>query len=77
MIRKNLACKNKNFYDNVNIITSSGVSDGDKTNSYYFQPAVYLKPDVSIIGGYGTLNSPYEIDIKFPMSYGTVEYINK
>jgi len=68
---------NKNFYDNVNIITSSGVDSGEKNSNFYFQPAVYLKPDVSIIGGYGTLNSPYEIDIKFPMSYGTVEYINK
>lgn len=53
-----------------------GIVSGDNNNAYAFVPSVYLKPDVSIIDGYGTYDEPYEIDIKFPMSYGTVDKNN-
>lgn len=61
--------------NSVNIIEDNKVSTGSYDTEYHFIPAVYLKPDVSITGGYGTLNEPYEIEIKFPMSYGTIEEI--
>lgn len=60
--------------DVINVIDSKSgniiSSNIDVVNG--FRPSVYLKPDVSIIGGYGTISNPYELDIKYPMSYGTV-----
>lgn len=61
--------------DNCYIISDNNVIKGDNNKEYNFIPSVYLKPDVSIIGGYGTIDNPYEIGIKFPMSYGTIDII--
>lgn len=76
------------IYDN-NLLTLNGTSsgcyiandndviEGDNGHEYNFIPSVFLKPDVSIIGGYGTIDNPYEIGVKFPMSYGTIETIGR
>lgn len=61
--------------NNCYIISDNNVIEGDNTKEYNFIPSVFLKPDVSIIGGYGTIDNPYEIGIKFPMSYGTIDII--
>lgn len=50
--------------------TSSGLTLGDSFANYHIRPVVYLKPDVSIVDGDGTLENPYELVIKFPMVYG-------
>ena len=57
------------------VIKDNIFSLGEDKTSYDFIPVIFLKPDVSIIAGYGTINEPYEIAIKFPMNYGTVEKI--
>ena len=41
----------------------------DSLLSYTFVPCIYLRSDVSIIAGDGSLNNPYEISIKYPMNY--------
>lgn len=61
--------------DNCYIINDNNVIEGDNNKEYSFIPSVYLKPDVSIVGGYGTIDNPYEIGIKFPMSYGTIDMV--
>lgn len=61
--------------DNCYIVNDNNVIEGDNNQEYNFIPSVFLKPDVSIIGGYGTIDNPYEIGIKFPMSYGTIDII--
>ena len=61
--------------DNCYIVNDDNVIEGDNNQEYNFIPSVFLKPDVSIIGGYGTIDNPYEIGIKFPMSYGTIDII--
>ena len=58
---------NKNDKD-VNILKDT-IVNGKSTDLYNFLPCVYLRPDVSIISGDGTFNSPYEITIKYPMNY--------
>ena len=65
---KNILLLNKDE-DKVNVIGESL----DKKNSldiFNILPCLYLKPDVSIISGDGSENSPYELGVKFPMTYG-------
>lgn len=56
---------------NVYYLSSNGLTSGLTTTNYTIRPTVYLKPDISIIAGYGTSDNPYELSIKFPMNYGT------
>ena len=56
---------------NVYYISANGLSEGMTTTNYNIKPTLYLKPDVSIINGYGTSEEPYELSIKYPMDYGT------
>lgn len=53
------------YYVNDNI-----VSKGDKISLKNIHPAVYLRPDVSIINGLGTIDNPYELNIVYPMDLG-------
>ena len=64
--------------DNIMLLNKNGSSitvindniiNGDSTKMYSFLPCVYLRPDVSIISGDGTISNPYEITIKYPMNY--------
>lgn len=52
-------------------LSISGLTQGTISNAYSIRPTIYLKPDVSIINGYGTSEEPYELSIKYPMDYGT------
>ena len=54
--------------DLVNIL-DSGITTGVNKDNYSFVPCVYLRPDVSIVSGDGSVNSPYELGIKFPLNY--------
>lgn len=56
------------YDDNVNVLKETLTLE-KSTNTYAFVPCVYLRPDVSIISGDGSFNSPYEITIKYPMNY--------
>ncbi len=51
-------------------ILSTGLTEGNTSTAYNVRPTVYLRPDVSIINGYGTSEEPYELSIKYPMNYG-------
>ena len=52
----------------VNVL-NDGIETGENDKSYHFVPCVYLRGDVSIISGDGSINNPYELGIKFPMNY--------
>ena len=52
----------------VNIL-NNGITSGINQNNYSFVPCVYLRGDVSIISGDGTINNPYELTIKYPLNY--------
>lgn len=45
------------------------------TNNYKI--ALYLRPDISIIGGFGTKDNPYQLSIKYKMNYGLSYKIEK
>ena len=55
---------------NIYYVSPNGLTEGTTTINYNIKPTLYLKPDVSIINGYGTSDEPYELSIKFPISYG-------
>jgi len=56
---------------NVYYMSEVGLSKGSlTTDNYNVRPSMYLKPDVSIVAGYGTIEDPYELTIKFPIEYG-------
>ena len=42
----------------------------DENGEYNYLPSVYLKPDVSIIDGYGTFDNPYELNISYDAEKG-------
>ena len=52
----------------VNIL-NNGIETGENNRTYHFIPCVYLRGDVSIISGDGSIIDPYELGIKFPMNY--------
>lgn len=52
----------------VNVLKGTIITDKSDGN-YNFVPCVYLRPDVSIVSGDGTNESPYELAIKYPMNY--------
>ena len=54
--------------NNINVLNSE-LTLGDTTKTYNFVPCLYIRPDVSIINGDGSINNPYEIAIKYPMNY--------
>ncbi len=57
--------KNNNL---VNVLDNTLIT-GNSNNSYNFLPCVYLRPDVSIISGDGSIINPYELAIKYAMNY--------
>lgn len=63
---------NKNN-DDINVITSNGIISRDSKEELGFVPVVYLKPDVSIVSGNGSFDSPYELVVKYPMNYGIID----
>lgn len=54
--------------ESVNILGNE-INKGNSMDDYAFVPVVYLKPDVSIVGGNGSFEMPYELAIKFPINY--------
>ena len=60
---------NKNG-DNAHLLSKDGLIFQDSKKESGFMPVVYLRPDVSIIGGTGALDNPYELEIKYPMNFG-------
>ena len=57
-------------YDNNSVnILNEDIVKGESTNNYGFLPCIYLRPDISILSGDGSVNNPYEITIKYPMNY--------
>ena len=75
-----LYLREESFFDNENImflnkkngnilILGNEINIGNNNEDYGFLPCVYLRPDISIISGDGSIDTPYEIGIKFPMNY--------
>lgn len=56
----------------VNILNND-ITQKESDKDYSFMPVVNLKPDVSIVSGDGSVNSPYELGIKYPLNYGSVK----
>lgn len=54
--------------DKVNVLNNSIVT-GKNLDNYNFLPCLYLRPDVSITSGDGSINNPYELTIKYPLNY--------
>ena len=52
----------------VNVLDEK-VVEGKNDNNYHFVPCVYLRGDVSITSGDGSLDNPYELMIKYPLNY--------
>ena len=75
-----LYLKGNSFINNDNVILlnknntkvsllNGELTTGESNESYGFLPCVYLRPDVSIVSGDGSMNNPYELAIKYPMNY--------
>ena len=64
---ENVLLLNKTM-DNVNVI-NDGIKSVSGLIPYNYLPCVYLKYDVSILSGDGSIDYPYELGIKFPMNY--------
>ena len=52
----------------VNVL-NQGIMKGINDLNFKFVPCVYLRGDVSITSGDGSVDNPYELGIKFPMNY--------
>ena len=52
----------------VNIL-GDNVTEGENDKNYHFVPCLYLRGDVSITSGDGSIDDPYELGIKYPMNY--------
>ena len=63
---------NQRLFNIVSGLNQENIVNTNKLETVNFKPSVYLRPDVSIIGGMGTIDNPYEIEINFPMSYDKV-----
>lgn len=50
-------------------VLSNGITKGIIDTNYSFVPCIYLRGDVSILSGDGSLNNPYELTIKYPLNY--------
>lgn len=68
---KNILTLNKKDND-VNVI-NNGINTLPSEDLYNYLPCVYIRPDVSIVSGDGSINSPYELGIKYPMNYGNIK----
>ena len=55
------------------LVINNGIVEKNSLDNYSFLPVVYLKPDVSIVSGNGSIDSPYEIKVKYPMNYGIIK----
>lgn len=58
-----------NKTNNLVNILNEGLKEGENDKAYHFVPCVYLRGDVSIISGDGSIDNPYELGIRFPMNY--------
>ena len=58
-----------NKTDNKVNVLNKGIRKGENNIDYSFYPCVYLRSDVSITSGDGSINNPYELGIKYPMNY--------
>jgi hypothetical protein len=54
--------------NNVNIL-NNGIKKGNNLTNYSFVPCLYLRADVSIVSGDGSIDNPYELKIKYPLNY--------
>ena len=68
----NIFTINKNG-DDVNIISDGKIDKIEMKKEASFIPVVYIKPDISIISGDGSINNPYELSIKYPMNFGKIK----
>ena len=59
-----------NKINNNVLIFDKGIKESDGSKEYNIYPCVYIRGDVSVISGDGTLNDPYVIDILYPLNYG-------
>lgn len=66
--KKNILTINKDG-EEVNVVGDS-IEKKNSLENYSILPSLYLKPDLSIISGNGSIDNPYELGIKFPMTYG-------
>ena len=51
------------------ILLDENIIEGKNEDNYHFVPCVYLRGDVSITSGEGSLDDPYELIIKYPLNY--------
>ncbi len=58
-----------NKTNNIVNILNNGIKQGININNYNFVPCVYLRGDVSIVSGDGSISNPYELTIKYPLNY--------
>lgn len=66
---ENILSLNKND-DKVIVLNKNNITTASGLQNFSIIPCLYLKPDVSILSGDGSVNNPYELGIKFPMTYG-------
>ena len=65
--KENIMLLNKK--NNNVMVLNDTLNEGNNLSLYSFLPCIYLRSDVSIISGDGSINNPYEITIKYPMNY--------
>ena len=53
---------------NVNVLKNNELQEIDLNTKFSVRPVVYLRPDVSIVEGIGTIDNPYTLEIKYPMN---------
>ncbi len=58
------------------LIFDSQMKEGNNYQEYNIYPCVYLRGDVSVISGDGTINNPYSLDIVYPLNYGLEEELS-
>ena len=56
--------------DDMNYILNKMLIKENTSKELSFYPVVYLKPDVSILSGDGSINMPYELGIRYALNYG-------
>ena len=53
---------------NVNVLNKV-IINADNLYNYGFVPCLYLRADVSIMSGDGSIDNPYELGIRYPLNY--------
>ena len=52
------------------LIFDSVIKEGNNFKEYNIYPCVYLRGDISVTSGDGTINNPYSLDVIYPLNYG-------